>query len=248
MKPDLSYPDARFERALTAIEQAESIDDLRSALTGLLQPYGLKHAVYHALRVPAAGIEQEVIAFTYPSSWVNHYIQRRYYDIDPVVRFGRNSLLPIDWDDLDKDSPVVSRLFHEAEDAGVGRRGLTIPIRGPMGDHAILTLTSELPAADWRALRRTYVRDMQIIAHYIHAKVLAIRQPQITPPSVKLSSREKEMLQWAAAGKTIEDTAVILSLSQSMVRVHLDSARHKLNCLTKPQAVAKALSIGLISL
>ena len=241
------YPDARFERALTAVEDAGSIDDLRAALFGFLQPYGLKHAVYHALHVPSAGIDQEVIAFTYPIGWVKHYVEKKYYHIDPVVQSGRTSLLPVDWDDLDKSPAIVSRLFHEAKDAGVGRRGLTIPIRGPVGDHAILTLTSDMPAADWSALRRIYVRDMQIIAHYIHARVLSLRQPHAVRRDIKLSFREKEVLQWAAAGKTIGDTAEILHLSQSTVRVYLDSTRHKLGCLTKPQAVAKALSLGLIS-
>jgi DNA-binding CsgD family transcriptional regulator len=54
------------------------------------------------------------------------------------------------------------------------------------------------------------------------------------------------VLQWAAAGKTIDDTATILGLSSSAVRTYLDSARHKLDCLTKPQAVARATQLGLI--
>lgn len=239
--------DARFEAALTAVEGAKDIDDLRAALLGLLHPYGLKHAVYHALKIPSANIEQKVISFTYPKDWVDHYLSKRYFDIDPVVRLGRSSLLPVDWEDLDRSSHPVRRLFREAEEAGVGRRGLTIPIRGPIGDHAILTLTSEMPEQDWRALRRGYIRDMQIIAHYVHARVLALHQTIPATPTLTLSGRERETLQWAAVGKTIEETAIILHLSQSTVRVYLDSARHKLDCLTKPQAVAKALRFGLIS-
>ena len=243
----LAAPDVRFEAALTAVEEAESIDALQVAITGLLRPYGLKHAVYHALRIPEAEIEQEVIAFTYPSNWVAHYLQRRYFLIDPVVRLGEVSLLPLDWSDIDKSSPTVRRLFTEAEEAGIGRQGLTLPIRGAAGDRAIFTLTSDLSAEDWRAVRRTYSRDMQVIAHYVHARVLAIRSTQPRATRSVLSSREREALQWAAAGKTIDESATILGLSASTVRIFLDSGRHKLECLTKPQAVAKALRLGIIT-
>lgn len=243
----LAQPDARFEAALNEVETAQDIEALRRALLGLLKPYGLKHAVYHALRIPNASIEQEVIAFTYPKDWVTHYLRRRYFDIDPVVRLGEASLLPIDWGDIDRRPPVVDRLFAEAEEAGIGPQGLTIPIRGPAGDRAIFTLTADFSRGDWRAMRRTYGRDMQVIAHYIHSRVLTLRchQPQVK--ACALSSRERETLQWASAGKTIADTAKIMGLSQSTTRIYLDSARHKLDCLTKPQAVAKALRLGIIS-
>ena len=238
--------DERFEAALFAVQDADDIPQLQRAIWGLLEPYGLQHAVYHALRIPHVGISQEVIAFTYPGDWVSHYLSRRYYTIDPVVRAGERSIVPVDWATLDKSTPAVRRLFAEAADAGVGKHGLTIPIRGPFGDHAIFTVTSNLPDQDWQALKTGYVRDMQVIANYVHTRVIEIRQSGPVKPIPALSSRERETLQWAAAGKTIEETATILGISSSAVRSYLDSGRHKLDCLTKPQAVARALRLGLI--
>ncbi len=238
--------DERFEAALVSVQLASDIPALQRAVSGLLEPYGLRHAVYHALRIPHAAINQEVIAFTYPSDWVSHYLSRRYYTIDPVVRAGERSMVPVDWATLDKSPPAVRRLFDEAAEAGLGKHGLTIPIRGPFGDQAIFTVTSNATDRDWQALKSDYVRDMQIIGNYIHARVLGLRNASPPGHVPALSSREREALQWAAAGKTIDETATILRLSPSAVRTYLDSARHKLDCLTKPQAVARAMQLGLI--
>ena len=61
-----------------------------------------------------------------------------------------------------------------------------------------------------------------------------------------LTNRERECLKWAARGKTNADIAVILNISQSTVRRYIDLARHKLNCLNKTHAVARAIGLGLI--
>jgi DNA-binding CsgD family transcriptional regulator len=61
-----------------------------------------------------------------------------------------------------------------------------------------------------------------------------------------LSTREKEILQWIAAGKSQQDVADILSISQRTVEVHLRSGREKLYALTTPQAVGRAIAMGLI--
>ena len=240
------FEDQRFERALQAVDTAATLVDLQGAVEALLEPYGLKHAVYHALRIPQAGISHSAMVFTYPEDWIKHYLSRRYYSIDPVVLTGERGIMPFDWSTLDKSSPAVRRMFAEASDAGLGVNGLTIPLRGPAGDHAIFTVTSDLAVSEWHRLKHSYMRDMQLIAVYVHGRVLQLTS-SVPPEMPNLSSRERECLQWAAAGKTIDETSVILHLSMGMVRNYLDSARHKLGCLTKPQAVARGLQLGVIS-
>jgi len=61
-----------------------------------------------------------------------------------------------------------------------------------------------------------------------------------------LSTREKEILQWVAAGKSQQDIGDILSISHRTVEVHLRSGREKLNALTTAQAVGRSISLGLI--
>jgi DNA-binding CsgD family transcriptional regulator len=228
------------------VEAAANFDALRVAVSRLLEPYNLKHAVYHALRIPGAEKEHPFLVFTYPQEWIDRYFQKKYYNIDPVVIQGERSMLPVDWSTLDRSSAPVQALFGEADDVGLGRQGLTFPIRGALGDSAIFTVTSNASTKEWEHTRLCYLRDMQILGNYIHAIALKLSGVKMPDYLARLSRREKECLQLAAVGMTISTTADKLCLSDRVVRGYLDSARHKLEAVTKSQAVAKAIALGIV--
>ena len=64
------------------------------------------------------------------------------------------SILPLDWRRFRRERSLVARLFNEAADSGVGRNGMTFPIRGRLGEKAIFSITSDLRDAEWRLLSR----------------------------------------------------------------------------------------------
>lgn len=57
-----------------------------------------------------------------------------------------------------------------------------------------------------------------------------------------LTTRERDALRWVAAGKSDWEIAVILGVSQTTVRFHVDNARRKLGAVNRAQAVALLLS------
>jgi LuxR family transcriptional regulator, quorum-sensing system regulator BjaR1 len=63
-----------------------------------------------------------------------------------------------------------------------------------------------------------------------------------------LTPREREILRWAADGKTAWEVSVILNISERTVKFHLIQASQKLNAVNRTAAVAKALARGLIKL
>jgi DNA-binding CsgD family transcriptional regulator len=66
-------------------------------------------------------------------------------------------------------------------------------------------------------------------------------------PEMKLSEREAACLQWAAAGKTSRETAMILGVSERTVNFHLQNACRKLCARNRRAAVATALTSGLLA-
>jgi DNA-binding CsgD family transcriptional regulator len=64
--------------------------------------------------------------------------------------------------------------------------------------------------------------------------------------AVVLSTRQREALQWAARGKTLGETAMILGVAAGTVRIHWDNARAKLDAANITQCVAKALKVGVL--
>lgn len=63
-----------------------------------------------------------------------------------------------------------------------------------------------------------------------------------------LSAREHECLSLAAQGKTYRDIGMIIGLSWGTVKTYLDTARYKLNASNLPHAVAKAITLGFITI
>jgi DNA-binding CsgD family transcriptional regulator len=62
----------------------------------------------------------------------------------------------------------------------------------------------------------------------------------------RLSSRERDSLAFVAEGKTAWEISVILGISESTVRFHLDNARRKLGAVNRTHAVARLISLRLI--
>lgn len=216
---------------------------------GLLQTiaghYGLSHIAFVGLHLLQNTRTDAPFSFlTYPKEWQNRYLSQGYLKFDPAVHLALKSIIPLDWSTIDKSVQNVRNLFGEAKEFGIGQTGLTFPIRGCHGETALLTVAGDFNERDWRDFKRENIADLQILAFYIYRMVERStgKEPQIP----RLGNREIECLKWASAGKTFEDIAVILGLSSRTVKFYLDTARHKLNCLSITHAVARAISMRII--
>ncbi len=70
--------------------------------------------------------------------------------------------------------------------------------------------------------------------------------PDAPPPA--LSAREREVLLWAAQGKTAWETSTILGISPKTVEFHLGNCGRKLGTATKAQTILAAARRGLLPL
>lgn len=204
--------------------------------------FGFDYAAYAGTN-PVGGTMHGYV--NYPDEWKDHYVRSGFQRIDPTLVIASRSIAPVDWRRLAHDESFQA-VFRDAQDFGITERGLTIPVRGPYGDIGMLSVTRDCPVPEWDSQIRAVLSDLQSVAVHIHDAVMrsdvlsrALRHPA-------LSTREKEILQWVAAGKSQQDIADILSISHRTVEVHLRSSREKLYALTTPQAVGRAIALGLI--
>ncbi len=63
-----------------------------------------------------------------------------------------------------------------------------------------------------------------------------------------MTSREQEVLKWAAVGKSVADTAEILSVIRRTVTAHTVNAMDNLGAANKTQAVVHAMQCRFIDL
>ncbi len=94
--------------------------------------------------------------------------------------------------------------------------------------------------------KREVIGDLQFAAVHMHDNVMRSGVLMQALQRPRLSSREMQILQWVAAGKTQQDIGDILSISHRTVEVHLRSSREKLSALTTAQAIGRAIGLGLI--
>ena len=238
--------DKLFHALAPKLDSVMRFEEGSSLFLSASSTYGLKHVAYLGINIPRIGRTTPFYSATYTSDWCKHYEHSTYVDVDPVVRLGLTGLMPIDWASFDYSKPQNRKIFGEATEFGLGRQGLTIPIRGRGPEVALFSVNSDLPDKEWADLKKESMRDLQLLAHYFHQMVIRVEGGQIPHYEALLSRREKECLQWAAAGKTIWETSKILKISERAVRLYLDIARHKLDCLNKTQAVAKAVALGIV--
>ncbi|HXF55299.1 MAG TPA: LuxR family transcriptional regulator [Hyphomicrobiaceae bacterium] len=209
-------------------------------LATLAQRYGLSHVAYLGINLPKQDDKEAYITTTYSDKWVRRYVSQHYVRIDPVIQVGLQGLLPLDWQTVRDSNPAIKRFFGEAGEFGVGRQGLSFPIRGLHGETAMFSINSHVSDAEWRKVKKEFMRDFQILAYHFHTHVLE-EIGKLDEGPRQLSPREIECLKWAAAGKSAWETSRILGISSCTVEFYLEAARVKLNAVNKVQAVAKAV-------
>jgi DNA-binding CsgD family transcriptional regulator len=67
-------------------------------------------------------------------------------------------------------------------------------------------------------------------------------------PAIKLTSREKEVLQWSAKGKSSWEIGQIVSCTEAGVNYHFCNIRRKFGVRSRWIAVVMALEQGLIQM
>jgi DNA-binding CsgD family transcriptional regulator len=208
--------------------------------------YGLDNVAYLGVNLPTKTNRNFYVHNTYSKDWARHYETEEYVSIDPIVKLGMGSMMPIDWSGVENLTPAQSKIFGEAREFGVGRQGLTFPLHGLHGETAIFSVTASFSTAEWHDFKRARLREMRIIADFFHQRVLGESMDASAAEPPPLTEREAEVLKWCAEGKTSEDIATLLGISPRTVRFFLDNARHKLGSLNTTHAVAAAMLRGII--
>lgn len=236
---------ARSREAL--IERLSAITDrgaLATAISALTEDFETDHIIYHSI----SHVGEEFAAATYSQEWQDHYADAGLTRIDPVVRGCLQSYGPVRWDKLDWTTPIASRMMSDAVDAGVGNQGLSLPIRGPDGQFAVFTVSHKASDGAWGRQVQDLMSDAILVSHFLNQKALELVDGADGHIVGQLSPRECDVLSLLAVGQTRSQAADSLGISPHTARVYIESARRKVGATNTLHAVARAQSLGLLSL
>jgi len=217
-------------------------------LCQLVQAVGnLVEAPYSACMLSSHDPESEaerimMVDANFPQGWLEHYTQRRFHLIDPIIaenasRFGLQY-----WNDTYLKAPPPRFFLLEAEDAGM-KHGYSYGFQ-----ERARRMTSLFSFAGPRVARdpRTVLILERILPH-LH-RVLCQLDTGVYPalPPETLSARELEVLKWVSVGKSSWETGMILRIAERTVNYHVKNIMLKLDAVNRSQAVAKAVRLGLL--
>lgn len=222
-----------------------AVDEAQAFLRRVTSAAEISNVAYLGVSLPNRSDPLPYLISTYPAAWARHYFAERYLKVDPAISKGLSGILPFDWHSVPTQGRAMSRFFGEALDFGLGWNGLSIPIRGALGERALFSINSPLLSGDWQAFKTANLGELTIFAYLFHLRILELERAA-PPPAASVSPREKDVLRWAAHGKSSWETAAILGLTENTVNFYIRNVATKLQAANKTQAVAIALRSGLL--
>ncbi|MCB2051976.1 MAG: LuxR family transcriptional regulator [Novosphingobium sp.] len=189
---------------------------------------------------------------TFSESWLSRYTEQNYDRCDPFFRYCCATTATIrtgaDYlPDYDYLLPAERRVIEEAGEAGA-RAGFSVigstnATRMPGG----FNLCSTMGRKQVEKITAEQGDTLRLVSLYAFEKMKMLPGSESARPK-NLTRREKECLLWAASGLRNAAIADKLRISEATVEFHMQNAREKLSARTRDQAVAIALSNGLIAL
>lgn len=131
----------------------------------------------------------------------------------------------------------------KASEVGI-RSGISIPVRTPFGNLAILTIASGERSVPVDCTGNAAAAASAVA--FLHATVEAMQLSSATGDRPLLTERQAVLLRWSAEGKAMKDIAMIEKTSYHNVNFHLNNARKALDATTLAQATAVATRLKLI--
>jgi len=239
----LFHFNATFD-GIERINAAQTPDELIAELSKIAEQFGFEATAIAAFPHPDIPFDQRVLAHRWPNGWFDHYMANNYVEDDPVSRHSTTSLRPFEWSEAPYDKKSkAAKVMNEAAEFGFAT-GFCVPTVTPFGPINVTFggRRSELSREDRGMLHLVAIYAQHRATELIAGKLKGVAEV------LRLSPREKEVLQRCAEGKTSDAIAEALGISTQTVLSHVSGACRKLGTRSRTAAVAKAMHAGLIKL
>lgn len=257
-----------LEEAIALVDACANHGELEQKLQQIVEAFGF--ASYCFLDTGRAGVDVPFYTGTTGQAWEEEYQHNSFIHVDEVIRLARRTNRPFTWGmvpmplQLGRKKPGAVKTMEAAADYGF-KEGFVVPFHAvdPIGRvySRLCTLFWKDKAADFRSVISVALHQMHVILIYwmersLELRLLADKGRGLTDIAslraeafdLKLTDRERDVMGWAARGKTVKETADILSISPETVDSYINSAVTKLGAGNKTHAVAKGIHFGLIDL
>jgi DNA-binding CsgD family transcriptional regulator len=242
----------QLETAMQTIKSATSKEAAFDHFNAFTEQFGYNRACYTFMSDhPSIGQEAfHGLATSYPECWISYYNEKKYQNFDPVWKRLLSRPTPFYWRDavdeykqsakgIDIGFEIADRVMAEGEEAGVAD-GIGVSFFGKFGEIAGLGISKERrdDERDDRSLAEIY-----LVSAALHDKVVSVYDTQFLP---RLSSREIDVISWAAEGLADTEIAFKLGIQYATVRFHWNNIFRKMGLNTKQLAIVTGIRHGVV--
>lgn len=244
---------ADLTRHIEAIFQAESIEAIWSLHVHRMARYGFGRLIYALIygmtRCPKAwafGLDDNLLMISnHDPAYIRDYVESGLFVHAPTVRWALENSGPCSWRMAQAMVPAEDMTPEQRRILELNRRhGVTAGYTISFRDHSLrargvidLCASPGMTQDDVEDLWSRHGTEIAIINNITHLRMGSM---PFASSRRALTARQREVLEWVANGKTIQDIAEIMGVTPATVEKHLRLAREALNVETTAQAVLKA--------
>jgi len=242
--------DIYAKRMLDFVERLQKLDkydDICREVTAEMEWFGFSHVSSWSLPGPGDGPDECIVFNNRPQEYTDRYVEKNYVLRDPVITELRKTLHPFSWGDVRERRQLgkpEKAILDEAREFGA-TDGFIIPIVTLSGSMSLFAPCGREPNLSQRA--RTALEIIGVYSHQVLKRAL-VKMRREEAAHTPLTPREREIMQWVAAGKTDDEIADILSIGTTTVTSHVENAKQKLDAFRRTYAVVQAIRFGEITL
>lgn len=243
--------DLTLQPLLAAAAAGEPLEPVMQAI---VRGFGFESFMYAMTTDPRPHHDSRSYVWTtLPREWIAEYDRNAYIEVDPRITLTWGRTTPLIWDaaTIGGDAKVRRFLDHAAP-YGI-RSGVAVAFSDPT--HARFGVAFNSPISPVDEARRQAISSslggLMVLTAGFHDLFMARVVSRGLPPSQQgapLSPRERQCLQMAAHGLTSADIGLKLGITERTANFHFSNLISKLGVLNRHEAIAKALTNGLIGI
>jgi len=234
---------------LERVFAAQSIEDIWQLHVDKMAGYGFDRLIYGFTRFRTSNsfgnLDDLLVLSNHTREFLDVFIGQGLYHHAPMVRWAAENVGACSWSWIEQQSraglltPTEQRVLAFNLRMGV-RAGYSISFndasvrsKGAIG----LAARRDLHQRQVEEIWQDHGRDIVMLNNVTHLRITAM---PYASERRSLTKRQREALEWVGDGKTTQDIATIMGLTQAPVEKHLRLAREALDVETTAQAVLKA--------
>lgn len=216
---------------ISVISEAQAAVHILDVVEAQLRKLGATHILVTGLPMPGRPIDGLVHRFRWPDERQGGIERSMVASDDSALMLGLSCIRPSIWDIVEGDLQH-SDLFGAV---GAGHRVVVVPVTEVPPFQALV-----LGAGPHLRPTRIELSNLELVCNAAFRRLMQIGCLSTQRPG-DLSVRERRVLELTALGKTANEIAELLDISQRTVHAHLQNASAKLNATNKTHTVVEAL-------